>query len=68
MGCDPDHQRTGLTRAVLLEVLHQQRALGATASVVYPESTNAPAGRLYESCGFRPVADDWNWLRTLEQD
>lgn len=68
VGCDPDHQRTGLTRAVLLEVLHQQRALGATASVVYPESTNAPAGRLYESCGFRPVADDWNWLRTLEQD
>lgn len=66
VGCDPDHQRKGLARAVIHEVLRQQRALGATSSVVYPDSTNASAERLYESCGFRAVADDWNWVRGLE--
>ena len=68
VGCDPDHRRRGLTRAVVLEVLRQQRALGATASVVCPESMNAPAERLYKNCGFRPAADDRNWIQTLEQD
>ena len=65
VGCDPLYRRRGLTKAVLNEGLRRLRDFGAGSAVVYAESGNSPAMRLYESCGFRRVWTDSGFAREL---
>lgn len=52
VGAHPEWRRQGVTRAVLIEGLRRLRALGAERAIVLTGENNAPAIRLYESCGF----------------
>jgi ribosomal protein S18 acetylase RimI-like enzyme len=65
VGCQPDYRRKGLSRAMIAEGLRRLKALGAESTVVYPWSTNEPAIRLYESCGFRELFRDRTYTKTL---
>ena len=52
IGIGPGHRGTGLGRALLLAGLQHLRAQGLTQAMLYVDSDNAPAIRLYESLGF----------------
>lgn len=58
VGAYPDWRRQGVTRAVLTEGLRRLCALGAEWAIVLTSSENAPALRLYESCGFTKHDDE----------
>ena len=70
VGCHPDHRRQGLSTAVMigglraLERAGMSRA-GMSRAVVYPDSDNAAAVALYQSCGFTLAATDWDYRRVL---
>ena len=64
VGCHPDYRRLGLTRAAMLEGMRRLRSLGAEAAVVSTHPLNAPAMRLYESCGFTAVFHDPLYRKT----
>ena len=66
VGCYPDYRRRGLSRALIAEGLRRLKALGAKTAVVYPWSTNEPAIRLYESCGFRELFRDRTYTKALK--
>jgi len=53
---DPDHQRAGLGRTLLTAMLTR----GLRPATLHVFALNAPARRLYDSFGFRPVAEWWN--------
>ena len=53
---DPDHQRAGIGRTLLTEML----ARGLRPATLEVFALNAPARRFYDSFGFRPVAEWWN--------
>ncbi|WP_223167523.1 GNAT family N-acetyltransferase [Nonomuraea sp. SYSU D8015] len=53
LGVDPRHRRAGLGGALLGEMLHRFRALGARRALVETDPGDAAAVRLYESAGFR---------------
>jgi len=55
VGCHPDHQRRGLTRAVMEEGLRRLHALGARAASVNSHRRDEAAARLYASTGFREI-------------
>ena len=65
VGCHPDYLRKGLSKTMIAEGLRRLKALGAESAVVYPWSTNEPAIRLYESCGFRELFRDRTYTKTL---
>jgi putative acetyltransferase len=53
---DPDHQRAGIGRTLLAGML----ARGLRPATLHVFAANAPARRLYDGFGFRPVAEWWN--------
>lgn len=53
---DPDHQRAGIGRTLLGALL----ARGLRPATLHVFAFNAPARRLYDGFGFRPVAEWWN--------
>ena len=63
VGCHPDHRRRGLATAVMRAGLRALQRAGMTRAVVYPESRNEPAVRLYRSCGFEPVGVDYDYRK-----
>ena len=52
VGTHPDHQRRGLSRALLTWGLHRYAERGARVVQVYSDTTNAASELLYESVGF----------------
>jgi mycothiol synthase len=52
VGTHPDFQRRGLAKAVILAGMRQMQSRGAESVIVYAESDNVTAIRLYESLGF----------------
>lgn len=49
---DPDHQRSGVGKALVLAGLDHLAAQGLEVGMLYVDADNAPARRLYESLGF----------------
>ena len=52
IGIDPDHQGTGLGRALALAGLESLAARGVRTGLLYVDGANAPAVGLYEALGF----------------
>ena len=52
IGVDPDHQGTGLGRALLVAGLRSLAARGLTQAMLYVDAANTPAIALYSSLGF----------------
>lgn len=48
----PSHRRCGIGRALLIRMLQDARALGATRALLEVRRSNVEAKRLYESLGF----------------
>ena len=65
VGCHPEHQCRGLASALIATVLETLRQAGASRTVVYPNSEDFAACRLYTKCGFRLVANDYDWQLTF---
>ena len=61
VGCHPDYQRQGLAAAVVTAALDALCKVGAHTAIVYPNGNNQAARALYEKCGFRAVASDYDW-------
>lgn len=55
MTVDPAHRRQGLASRLLLELLREARARGASAATLEVRVNNRAAQRLYARFGFRPV-------------
>ena len=64
VGTDPDFQRQGFGKAVMLEGLHRLRGGGMKQAIVSTFEDNPAAIKLYESVGFLMV----NHLGTYEKD
>jgi mycothiol synthase len=58
IGVDPDHQGTGLGRALVLAGLESLHERGITTGMLFVDSTNTPATKLYETLGFTVVRRD----------
>jgi len=56
----------GIGKAVMLEGLRRLQALGATSAIVNTNNGNDPARRLYESVGFRVIAEDRDYIKHLD--
>jgi mycothiol synthase len=54
VGCHPDFQRRGLTRALMYEGLRCLAAQGMTMAMVVHEADNPASSALYHSVGFTP--------------
>ena len=63
VGTHPDHQRRGLSRALLTWGMRRYAERGARVVQVYSDSTNAASEALYESIGFRRRAFHRRYLR-----
>lgn len=63
MGVHPDYTRLGLARALLLDLLHRFRALGAEMATVERNLGRAPARGAYQSVGFQEA----HTVRRLEK-
>ena len=63
VGTHPDHQRRGLSRAVLTSGLQRFIDAGARIVQVYTDASAAPAEALYESIGFRRRAFHQRYVR-----
>ena len=61
VGTDPDFQRLGLGRAVLLDALRRLEQSGITDARVMTNGDNDATIALYESCGFERVDTLVNW-------
>lgn len=55
----------GIGKAVMLEGLRRLQSLGATSAIVNTNNGNDPARRLYESVGFRVIAEDRYYVKHL---
>ncbi|MFQ3583656.1 MAG: ribosomal protein S18-alanine N-acetyltransferase [Cyanobacteriota bacterium] len=53
----PAHQRRGLGRTILLELLHQARSLGCAWATLEVKASNQAALHLYESVGFQKLGE-----------
>ena len=53
VGTHPDHQRRGLSRAVVAAAVERLHGRGATLVQVYSDAAEAPAEALYASVGFQ---------------
>ncbi|WP_278258666.1 mycothiol synthase [Nocardioides convexus] len=58
VGIAPEAQGRGLGRVLTLAGLHHLAARGVAEVILYVESDNAPARRLYEGLGFTHAAAD----------
>jgi ribosomal protein S18 acetylase RimI-like enzyme len=55
VGCHPDFQRRGLTRALMYEGMRRMAERGMTSAIVLHMSNNPASTRLYASVGFTPI-------------
>jgi mycothiol synthase len=55
VGCHPDFQKRGLTKALMLAGLERMRAAGMTSAIVKHELKNEASTALYASVGFKQV-------------
>jgi ribosomal protein S18 acetylase RimI-like enzyme len=55
LGIDPEFQRQGLGRALLLAMIQRFKSLGAEHALVETESTRSAARFTYEAVGFHPI-------------
>jgi ribosomal protein S18 acetylase RimI-like enzyme len=67
VGARPAYRRQGLTRAVLLEGLRRMQARGMDRVCISTGVSNTPAGRLYESIGFRTVNRYLDYVKKPDQ-
>jgi mycothiol synthase len=65
VGCHPDYQQRGLTRAVIEEGLRRLHDLGARAASVNSHRGDKAAARLYVSTGFREIDCMEAWQKGL---
>jgi ribosomal protein S18 acetylase RimI-like enzyme len=63
VGTHPDHQRRGLSRALVSSGTRRFFEAGARVVQVYSDTSEAPAEALYESAGFRRRAFHQRYLR-----
>jgi mycothiol synthase len=63
VGTHPEHQRRGLSRALLTFGIDRYAALGAHVVQVYSDASNAASEALYEAVGFRRRAFHRRYLR-----
>lgn len=56
----------GIGKAVMLEGLRRLQLLGATSAIVNTNNGNDPARHLYESVGFRVIAEDRYYIKRIE--
>lgn len=63
IGTHPEHQRRGLSRAVVTYGLQRFLDAGARIVQVYSDAAEAPAEALYEACGFRRRAFHQRYVR-----
>ncbi len=63
LGVDPDAQGMGLGRLLTLTGLRHLQRLGLPAAILYVESDNAAAIRVYERLGFAHESTDVMYLR-----
>lgn len=66
IGAHPKHQGRGLGRALVLAGLDWLSAQGLTVGMLYVETNNEPAVRLYLRLGFEIVHDFQCWRRNIE--
>jgi ribosomal protein S18 acetylase RimI-like enzyme len=66
VGTRPASRRQGFGQAVIVEGLRRLREHGATQAIVYTPQTNSGARALYESCGFRIVGSEYDYIKTLD--
>jgi GNAT superfamily N-acetyltransferase len=66
VGTHPDYRRLGLARAMMLHVMHQARAAGATHATVACRGAAGHPGprRLYYGLGFRELSRDAPLIKT----
>lgn len=62
VGCHPDHQRRGLSRAMMYEGLRRLKQLGAQAANVSSHDEPAAVG-LYRAVGFRMIDRNYGWKK-----
>lgn len=55
LGVHPGFHRLGLSRVLLLEMLHRFKAHGAVSALVATDLDRTPARRTYETVGFRQI-------------
>jgi GNAT superfamily N-acetyltransferase len=70
-GVDPDHQRHGLYRALVLAAREQARAEGARRLTVSTQLTNIAVQRIWTRLGFEPRFSQYTfhlWFRRSEQN
>lgn len=67
VGTHPDHQRRGLSRAVVSSGLQRFFEAGARIVQVYADAAEAPAEALYEATGFRRRAFHQRYVRRPPQ-
>lgn len=65
VGCHSDHQRKGLSSAVMSEGMRRVRNLGATTVSVIALGGDVPSNVLYESLGFHLVGEIYAWKKRL---
>lgn len=65
VGCRPDSTGRGYARAVIIEGLRRMQARGMRTALVNTESVNAPAMRLYPSCGFVEVDRAYHYTKRV---
>lgn len=64
VGCDPEHRRRGLARALMLEGLRRLHALGTERVQLSVGAHRPPANQLYERIGFTRIDQQAAWKLT----
>lgn len=65
VGCAAAYQRRGLTRALLLEGLRRLKELGVVRAILCSSGSEAGPTRLYRSVGFKEIARNYSWEKSL---
>lgn len=65
IGVDPDHQGTGLGRALVLTGLRWLHNHGTNDGMLFVDAANAPAVRLYRALGFDIARSDRAYARVV---
>lgn len=66
VGCHPDFQRKGLTRALMYEGMRQMVAQGMKTAVVAHLTDNPASSGLYASLGFTPKRAITSYTKTIQ--
>jgi mycothiol synthase len=66
VGCHPDFQRKGLTRALMYEGMRRMVVHGMTTAIVLHEVDNPASSALYASAGFSPKYSITDFRKTMQ--